>query len=304
MNLLRPADQPEIMPANLSVLRDPSFDPMKKPSRNRPDGTGKRPALIPAALVPVALLRPALILLAWCLLPGSLAKAADDEDAFEINVRTTVDQPFTLFGKKPAPVHGKLYAIAGVKAASNVPGDTSIPLAIPVDEEELLRQLRAVLNLHGYHEAGFGVAPEIVLTVFYGRSQLSNPYTDKSIQISGDGVPVVTASADQMQRERSTPGYAEKVQAANGEKLFIIINAWEFPGFNPKQKRKLLWRTIVNVDDPDQDLNPIAGKMLAVAGLYFDREINKEEISVLSTAPEGKVTIGPSVDVGPGHPGK
>jgi hypothetical protein len=243
------------------------------------------------------LLRSALFLLAGGLLLASRPAAASDEDPYRINVVSSVDRVYTMFGKKPAAPHGKLYAIAGVKMSNDHEG----PPVVPVDEEALLQQLRATLAARGFHEVAPGKAPDIVITLHYGRSKMNNPYTEgivpvmsQSLTTTGGGpgaeggsmstsVPVVTATAEQLGKERTTPGYEEKLQSADNEKLFISVTAFEFPGFGPNPKKKMLWRTTATVDDPDRDLNPISGRMLGAAGVYFDHETELKEVTVLST---------------------
>jgi len=233
-------------------------------------------------------------LLASLLAIGSLltprAAADDSESEFLIKVRASVDQPFTVFGRSPAPDHSKLYALAGIKAASTVETDTSSPLVIPVDEDALRAELKSVLSANGFRETAWGKAPDIVITVIYGRSQMRNPYADQSTEIAGNGMgfdsKVMSSTPEEMLRERQSPGYYERLQNADGEKLFMIITAWKYPGFNPTEKPKLEWRTTVFLDDPDRDLNLVAGKMLAAAGKYFDRKIEREEVAIPSTRVE------------------
>jgi hypothetical protein len=246
----------------------------------------------------------ALLLLGSLLACPQARAATDTGDAFDITVRSSVERPYSLFGKKPAVEHSKLYVIGGIKAAYLMPHDTSQPLAVPVDEDELRAELKAVLSAHGFHEITWGKTADIVLTIIYGRNQLVNPYADKTVEVDGGaiglpGARVVSANSDQIQREKADPEFYEKMQKANNEKLFIAITAWKNPGFNPKEKPVQLWRTVVFVDDPDRNLNTIADKMLAAAGTYFDHAIDKEEISVLSTALTGNVEVGTPVEVEP-----
>jgi hypothetical protein len=193
-----------------------------------------------------------------------------------------------------------------------MPHDTSRPLAIPVNEDNLRAQLKNVLSAHGFHEITWGKTADIILTVIYGRNQLRNPYADRTIEVDGGaiglpGAKVVdsTSSSDQIGREKSDPAYYRKLQTADAEKLFIIISAWQNPAFNPAEKEKpiLLWRTTVFIDDPDRDLNAISDKMLAAAGTYFDREIEKEEVSVMSNVVNGKVEVGAPTEVAEPKPG-
>jgi hypothetical protein len=242
--------------------------------------------------------------LACYALLASRAPAAGDNDTFKVNIRTEVDREWTLFSKKPAVVHSKLYSLAWIKRPKRTAaGD----LANPVDETALLQQLHDVLAARGFHEPEAGKVPDVVLTVLYGRSKLKNPYDDGAIAIADAGLggggtgqnisgggenygsnssgstagasEEVTGGIDLMMAER-TPGFKEKKMAADEEKVFISITAWEFPGFMPKAKPKMLWRATMNVDDPTLDLNVVGGKMLALGAPYFDREIKDKEITV------------------------
>ena len=227
--------------------------------------------------------------------------AANDEEAFKINIRTSVDRPYTMFSKKPFKEHSKLYSLAWIRQAKS----TGPAFVEPVDEVDLLQHLHDVLTARGFHEPASGKVPDIVLTVIYGRSRLRNPYEDKTLDI-GDSQGMdnaVIGDANLLMNER-TPGRHEKSVASGEEKIFIAITAWEFPGFSPTDKPKQLWRTIINVDDPDQDLNLVAGKMLAAGSAYFDREINEEEVTVMSNVPDGHVIVGTATKVPPASPEK
>lgn len=226
--------------------------------------------------------------------PGT---AADD---FSITVRASVDQVYTRFSKEPVHDHGKQYAIVGINQIKQ-----ETPLAKPVNEGELIKQLRTILSAYGFHDPVPGTNPDIVLTVVYGRSYLRNPYLDKTMPIDSDsfGGNVVNASVEQLIRERSTPGYADKTISANAEKLFISVTAWKFPT-SPKEKPKQLWRTLMLTDDPDQDLNALSKKMLAAGGGYFDRPIEQEEVSIPSSVAEGHVSIGTPTVVDSKKPAK
>lgn len=250
--------------------------------------------------------RLALLLAGNLLLIFPQARAAGAGDAFPITVRATFDQPFTVFGKKPLSQHSKLYAIGGISAAWLMPHDTSTPLTIPVDEDELRVLFKNVLSAQGFHEITWGKTADIILTVIYGRNQMRNPYTDKTVEVDGSamgmhGVKVVSSESDELLRERSDPGYREKMEKADAEKLFIIVNAWENPGFNPKEKKDpvLLWRTVIYVDNPEWDLNAVAGKMLAAGATHFDRPMAQEEVVISSAVAEGTVNVGTPTVVEP-----
>ena len=60
-----------------------------------------------------------------------------------------------------------------------------------------------------------------------------------------------------------------------------------------KTRPKMLWKTVMVVDDPDhRDLNRIAAAMLAAGAPYFDKEIREPEATVFKPIPDGRVNIG------------
>jgi hypothetical protein len=234
---------------------------------------------------------------------SSLIPAASAGDAdYQINVRSSVERKYTALSKEPYREHGKAYAII---AFDQVKSDT--PLAKPVNQAALFGQLQKILSAYGFHAPAPGTNPDIVLTVIYGRSWMRNPYLDGEIQSPPSagfgGVPTYTASVDQMIREKTTPGYAEKAISANAEKLFIAVTAWKFPS-SPKEKATQVWRTVMLTDDPDRDLNLVSEKLLAAGAAYFDHAIEKEEISLSSTVAEGHVEVGTPTVVEPNKSGK
>jgi hypothetical protein len=237
--------------------------------------------------------------------PSRVLCAAVRDDDYKITVRSSIEQKYTLFSKEPPRDHGRLYAIISLEDAKL----SEAPLARPLNKAELLKQLRRNLSAYGFHESTPGKNPEIVLTILYGRGWLQNPYLDKTMVspdgaavgtgMSFGGVPTVTASVDQMIREKSTPGYEDKLQSAKSEKLFIVVSAWKFPA-TPTEKPVLFWRTIMITDDPDWDLNLVFEKMLEAGAANFDHAIDKEESTIwASKVADGHVTVGTPTVVEP-----
>jgi len=259
-------------------------------------------------------LRGLVLLFAAVALVGLRATAAESADSYQINVRSTVDRAFKGLGKEPLREHGKVYAVVSIDQIENL----TDKLVRPVNEYALLKNLNRVLAAHGFHEATGDTKPEILLTVLYGRGWLKNPYLDDGVideltggidGISAGGAPVVTivgVPKDIIRHKEA--GYEEKLQRANGEKLILNITAWEPPAPRKpgvkKQKPKQLWYTTINTDDADQDLNEQMAKMLEAGAVYFDHEIDKEEITVSSDTPEGHVKVGTPTVVEPASPRK
>ena len=219
---------------------------------------------------------------------------------FPITVRSFVERNYTRFSKEAYREHGRTYAVISF---DQVKSDS--PLARAVNQGSLYREFQKALATHGFHEPAPGAKPAILLTVLYGRGWLHNPYLDKEVETaSADfGVPTYTASVEQLIRERTTPGYADKTISANAEKLFIAVIAWQFPA-NPKDKPQKIWRTVMIADDPDQDLNLISDKMLAAGAGYFDHPIEQEEVTISSKVADGHVEVGTPTVVEPPKTGK
>ena len=293
---------------------------MKLPPVSLPD---VRPAGSLAVVRSSTLLRPLVLSLACVFLLASRVGAAEDKDSFKVNIRTEVEREWTLFSKKPAVVHSKVYSLAWMRNAKIV---SQLDLISPVDVNALLREVHDVLASRGFHQPEPGKVPDVLLTILFGRSTLRNPYDDGAMPVadaglgngtlgatgpSGGGRGETTSSASAGSTEQvvggmdlamaiRTPGYMEKKMAAEGEKVFISVTAWEFPGFASKGKPKMLWRTTMVVDDPGMDLNEIGGKMLALGAPYFDREISEKETTVTGTLTDATPAANPASEAGAG----
>ncbi len=215
----------------------------------------------------------------------------------EINVRSAVDRPFQGWRKAPLKEHGKLYHIVAITEAPS-----ALKLVRPVDEAMLLNALREALAKRGFSEALDDTMPDIILTVLYGRGRLRNPYLDGVMMDEYGDPPIATLtglSTTHLIRQR-THGYETKLQAAQQEKLFVRISAWAHPDAPPPESKKekdkkprRLWKTDMVVDDPaNRDLNLFIKEMLAAGSAYFDREMDREEVSIRTDIPEGKVILG------------
>jgi hypothetical protein len=230
-----------------------------------------------------------LTLMAGCVASTSNPVPGNGEIPLDIGVRSSVDKPFGGFHRQPPPVHGKVYLIAAVKEAPS-----PLKLVKRVDERGVVKALRQELNSRGYREITKDQTPEIVLTVVYGRGWLRNPYLADVIVNEMTNPPTVTiigGMPTQLLKEREV-GFESKLQKAQFEKLFIRVTAWKYPSA-PKEKPQELWKTTMNIDDPDnRDLNEVYKAMLAAGAPYFDREIAQEEVDVLKPLPEGHVKVG------------
>jgi hypothetical protein len=229
--------------------------------------------------------------------PAKPSKRNSSEITLDIDVRTSVDRPFKGLSKAPRQEHGKLYGIASVTDASG-----AVPLIRKVKEGEVLKHLREALAKRGFQEITGGEKPEIVLTVFYGRGFLRNPYLSDVMYNETTDPPTATilgGMPTNLMRQKEH-GFEERLQKANFEKLFIRVTAWEYhePGAKTPKGKKIkpreLWKTDMIVDDPaHRDLNLFIKEMFAAGGPWFDREMDKEEVTVSTDIPEGKVILGP-----------
>ena len=244
----------------------------------------------------------ALLALAGLAFAGTAAHA---QEQLDVGIRSTVvDKPFGRVKSQlqTAKPHGKIYGIVLVKQVKS-----EGKLVKPVDESAILQLLSAELNTHGYTLVAPGKEPEIVLTVYYGRGFLSNPYqieggrtevngAASSVTGSGgDTLPAptvaITGMPTQLFKEMSH-GYEAKLQKAGYEKLYIRVAAWAYPS-DPKAKARQLWNTTMVVDDPEhRDLNAVVDKMLKAGVAFFDRDITEPEVDVYEPLPEGHVKVG------------
>jgi hypothetical protein len=222
--------------------------------------------------------------------PSAHAVANEDVPLI-IQVRSAVDQPFEGLGKADIVEHGKVYALVSIE---EMPGEEK--LVKPVNEAELLEALHGELAKQGFTRTAAGQKPDIAITVNYGRGWLPNPYMDDMSFYAAGDPPIYSLAGvvpTQLMR-RYEPRFEEKLQNANFEKLYIHIMAWDYPKEPPppKYKPKLLWKTTVLTDSPeDRDLNRFFPKMLAAAGGYFDRKTAKEEAEIFDDMPVGRVIL-------------
>jgi hypothetical protein len=228
---------------------------------------------------------------------ATAGQASNDDPKLEIEVRAKVERPFKGLGKAPLKEHGKIYQIAGITLVPSNP-----PLIRPVNERLLLEALQEELTKRGFAEASAEAAPEIILTIIYGRGWLRNPYFDDVMIAESTSPPTVISHGmpTNLARQRNFR-HESKLQAAQAEKLFLYVSAWanpaEIPAADRRGKRakpRRLWTTNIIIDDPaERDLNVFIRDMLAAGSAYFDRQIDAEEVIVRTKMPEGHVILGP-----------
>ena len=245
---------------------------------------------------------------ALLLLGAGSGRAVDSRasiPAVEIGVRSSVDERWEGVHKRGAITHGKVYLIASLKESPS-----ARKLVRAVDEAGLLAQLRRELNAQGFRESTAAEAPEVVLTLLYGRGHVRNPYLANidGDEFSGSLAPTPMESAlaaavdPRLYDKRGWGFYEQKLLAAQKEKLFIRVTAWKFPG-DRKEKPAALWKTTMVVDEPEQrDLNELYPQMLAAGVRYFDRVIKQEEGTVPASVPAGRVILGPLIILPPAEP--
>jgi hypothetical protein len=239
---------------------------------------------------------------------GMMCASLRGQESLDMNVRTTVEVPVPAsFG--PHPSFGMLPA---VEIAS------PDKLVRPVSEAAILgvhKMLQEKLVAMGYVGVADKVRPDILITIQYGRGYLPNPYTigvssaamtagsiapspsgmrsEGPGQMSGDSGPRVSQRGEMNQLKRYEPNYESKMQFAAQEKLFFTIAAWNFASMQKGATRVRYWTTSVLVDDPDhRDLNQIYNQMLAAAGEFFNRRVDRAEVEVSTKIREGRVEVG------------
>ena len=231
------------------------------------------------------------LLVAGCLSFGANIARAQSEQA-NIGVRTKViDGWVHPDGKHSAEGgHSKVY---GVLAVAEVKQEQK--LVRPVDANAMLAILTRELSANGFKQCAKGSKPDILLTVSYGRGYVRNPYDRDlgAVQKGVGGIPEMTVVGDGAQLfDEMQAGYMAKQQKAQYEKLFIRVTAWAYPT-NPTDKSKMLWKTIIVADDPDnRDLNSLAEAMLKAGAPLFDKEVADKEIDLYKPLPIGHVDVG------------
>ncbi len=258
------------------------------------------------------------ILAAACVAAGAIFARAQNTSQLDIGVRPKVTDKSNIYAGKTranpgSGGHSKIYGILSVQEIK-----ADYRLVKPVNEQAIMELLSAELNKQGFKLYTPGTKPDIVITASYGRGELENPYIRDGGETGGDyragaflGVAagngasmtgaandsgattsVITGAFPQQLWDEKSPGYQAKLQKASFEKLFIRVTAWAYPT-EKKGRAKMLWKTIVVVDDPDhRDLNVVAAKMLEAASPYFDREIRDPEVNILQPLPDGRVNVG------------
>lgn len=187
--------------------------------------------------------------------------------------------------------HGKIY---GVLAVSQIAAGEK--LVKPVDANRMLEALHQELAANGFTRVAKGHKPEILLTVSYGRAYLPNPYTrdtgELTLGVEQTPTMTITGAMPMQLYDAKTPGWEANLQKNQFEKLYIRVTAWEYPP-QPNAKSKMLWKTIMVVDDPDhRDLNVSMAKMLEAGAPYFDKEPKGPEVNIYKPVPDGRVNVG------------
>jgi hypothetical protein len=227
------------------------------------------------------------------------------ESQLEVDVRPKIMDKEAMWAHKTpfgTGGHSKIYGIYSVQLVKS-----DQKLVKPVDDTAILQLVSEELNKNGFRLYAPGTKPEILLTVSYGRGEMHNPYFRDEGEVGGDyragaaggfandsgaTTHVVNGAFPLQLYDEKTPGWEAKLQKAGGEKLFIRVTAFEYPK-DPKAKPKMLWKTVIVVDDPDhRDLNKIAAAMLAAGVPYFDKEIREPEATVYKPIPDGRVNVG------------
>jgi hypothetical protein len=209
-----------------------------------------------------------------------LGVAAAQDNKINITIRTAVETPA---GKSLGP-HPKFVMFPAVEVASGLKLVRPVP---PATLTAVLQLLQEKLQAQGYLAVGERDHPDVLLTVQYGRGFLANPY---SRGVPGPGAIVFVSGLPDLDNNMDREA---KRQAAQEEKLFFTITAWDFASMQKGAKRVQFWTTTMFVDDPDNyDLGTIYQQMIAAGAEYFNRRTDREEVEIATRVREGRVEIG------------
>ena len=239
---------------------------------------------------------PSLLLLLAVLSASVSARAQSGTTPMDIGVRSGIDlvefhkRKHDLNYAQDISKHANIYLLASVSPHPSVGSLIKEVNAIAI-AKELDRQLQA----HGFRPVAPNQAPQIVITVEYGRGWLPNPYSDDAAAPDLNNL----TNSDRLMPPWHLKeiffsiGEEMKRQRADQEMLIIQVKAWRYDP-NPKSEPQLLWMTSMHVDDPDhRDLNEIYQKLLAAGAPHFDQPIDREhEIVINERVPEGHVKVG------------
>ena len=240
-----------------------------------------------------------------------LAIAAHAQEQLDVGVRSSVIDKTHVWSSENPKLrgeggHGKVYGILG---ADEIKSDRR--LVKPVDKNAVITLLMAALDANGFREFKPGEQPDILLSLSYGRGELANPYIRDQGELGGlqnppapttdgKGGPesahapqlTITGAMPLQLYDEKTPGWEGKLQKASYEKLYIRVTAFAYPT-KEHPKPRILWKSVMVVDDPDhRDLNLVAAKMLEAGAPYFDKQPKDPEIDVYQPLPEGHVKVG------------
>jgi len=242
-------------------------------------------------------------------LGASLAHAQVEQANIGVRTKITDKWMRPKVGEKSAEGgHGKVFAILAV---AEIKSDRR--LVKPADERYLTGLLLQELAANGFQPYSKAHNPDILLTLSYGRGEVENPYFHNNSEVGGAGISIPTAAmgtgtpdagnaptvimsgtvdVGQAVFDHKTPGHEAKLQKASYEKLFIRVTAWAYPT-DAKAKPKMLWKTVIVADDPEnRDLNALAAEMFKAGAPYFDKEVAEKEIDLYKPVPDGHVRVG------------
>jgi len=243
------------------------------------------------------------------------ATAPAQDNQLEVGVRASVTETSHLWSKQNPKIpgdggHSKLYGIAKVE---EVKSDQR--LVKKVDEDYVTSLLIMEMQKNGFQQITAGQRPEIVIVMSYGRGQLANPYTRSQGEVGGNGTSIqvneggggdggnapiqtINGALPMELYDAKTPGHEQKLQKAAFEKLYIRVTAFDYPKEKDK-KMRMLWKSVMVVDDPDhRDLNVVAAKMLEAGAPLFDKQAREPEVEVRKPLPTGRVILGAPEVVG------
>ena len=224
----------------------------------------------------------------------------------DTNVNVVVDM--TEEGKKIAPPTKENPAfyfpvVGGYREEGAIVGGEKKPPTNPV--AHLLAKALAAQNY--YVVANKTPAPTLLLVFHWGymNPQIDdNPDPDNPQKTFWNQREMLALVAGNTLKNVSAFGFEREdiLQAAQDERYFVIVSAYDFTAATQK-KKVLLWRAKLSTPSAGVSLAEVLPSMITAGGPRFGRETKLPESVTAAIAKEGKVEVGtPTVVKDPAEP--
>ena len=177
-----------------------------------------------------------------------------------------------------------------------------IPVAAAGVESPVLRVLRSVDPVHG---AVLAEMPSLILMVRYGymnpnivdlNGRGQRVFFNQDMMLGLVGGSALSHIALDFQRE-------DIMQAAEQDRYFIMVTAYDFPAYVAKHKKVTLWQA--KISTPSQGIEKfadIAAALISAGASSFGHETATPVVRNLHRAPDGRVEVGPLTVKGVSEP--